>query len=158
MVDEIKLKQAKAVFKTLCEMLDEKGWNYQKDEDGFLIQCGAQGEDLPMDIRIEVDAERMLVILLSQMPYAIPENRRTELAVAVSAANYGMVDGSFDYNYLNGKIIFRLTSCYRDSLIGKEMLAYMLYCSCATIDNYNDKFLMVAKSDMSYEEILKVIE
>ena len=111
-----------------------------------------------MDIRIEVDAERLLIILMSDMPFTVPEDRRTALAVAVSCANYGIVDGSFDYNYLTGHIVFRLTSCYRDSLIGKDLLEYMLYCSCYTIDHYNDKFLMVAKSDMSNEEIAKVID
>ena len=157
MAEEAKIKQAKAVFKSLCEMLDDKDWHYSKDEEKFVIECGAQGDDLPMELRIEVDPERLLVVLFSKMPFAVPENRRSAMAVAVSAANYGMVDGSFDYNYLNGSIIFRLTSCYRDSLIGKDMLAYMVACSCYTIDEYNDKFLMVAKNEMSNDEILNFI-
>lgn len=157
MAEQNQIKQAKAVFKTLCDMLDDKKWHYDKDENNLRIECGVQGDDLPMNIRMEVDAERMLVVLYSQMPFKVAEDRRSALAVAVSVANYGMVDGSFDYNYLNGNIVFRLTSSYRDSLIGKEMLAYMLACSCHTVDEYNDKFLMVAKSNMSYDEILKVI-
>lgn len=158
MAEETKLKQAKAVFNSLCEMLDDKDWHYKKNESELKISCTAQGDDLPIDIRIEVDAERMLIMLLSDMPFNVPEDRRTALAVAVSLANYGMVDGSFDYNYLNGNIIFRLTSCYRDSLIGKNMLEYMLLCACFTIDKYNDKFLMIAKNDMTIEEILNAID
>lgn len=158
MADEKQLKRAREAFQALCEMLDEKDWHYDKDAENLLISCGAQGEDLPMKIRIEVDAERQLIILLSQMPFTIPEDRRTALAIAVSAANNGMIDGSFDYDYLGGNIIFRMTSTFRDSLVGKEVFEYMLYCSCFTIDNYNDKFLMVAKSDMSNEEILNFIK
>ncbi len=158
MADEKDLKQARAAFQALCEMLDEKNWHYEKDAENLVISCGAQGEDLPMRIRIEIDVERQLIMLLSQMPFTIPENRRTALAVAVSAANFGMVDGSFDYNYLNGNIVFRMTSSYRDSLVGKDVFEYMLFCSCFTIDRYNDKFLMVAKNDMSNEEILNFID
>ena len=102
--------------------------------------------------------QRQLVSLLSQMPFAVPENRRTALAVAVSQANNGMVDGSFDFDYLSGRIIFRMTSSYRESLIGKELFTYMLSCACYTIDEYNDKFLMVAKNEMSAEEILDYIK
>ena len=123
-----------------------------------MINCGAQGDDLPMEIIIRVDVKRQLVSLLSQMPFAVPENRRTALAVAVSTANSGIVDGSFDFNYVSGKIIFRMTSSYRESLIGKELLAYMLMCSCYTIDEYNDKFLMIAKNNMSYDEIVNFIK
>ncbi len=158
MADEKQRKQARAAFQALCEMLEEKDWHYEKDAENFFIICGAQGEDLPMKIRIEVDAERQLIMLLSQIPFTIPEDRRTALAVAVSAANNGMIDGSFDYDYLGGDIVFRMTSSFRDSLVGKDLFEYMLLCSCFTIDRYNDKFLMVAKSDMSYEDILNFID
>ncbi len=158
MADEKKLKQAQAAFQALCEMLEEEDWHYEKDAENFVITCGAQGDDLPMKIRIEVDPERQLIILLSQMPFTIPEERRTALAVAVSAANNGMIDGSFDYDYLSGDIVFRMTSSFRGSLIGKDIFEYMLLCSCYTIDKYNDKFLIVAKKDMSDEEILSFID
>lgn len=158
MAEESKMKQAKVAFKALCDMLDEKDWHYSKDEEKFRITCNAQGEDLPMEIRIEVDAERQLVILLSDMPFSVPEDRRTALAIAVSVANYGLADGSFDYNYLDGTILFRMTSSFMDSLVGKEMFNYMLMCSCFTIDKYNDKFFMVTKKEMSVEEILDFID
>ena len=158
MSEEKDLKQAQTVYNALCEMLSERDWHYEKFEEDLTIKCGAQGEDLPMEIIVEVDRQRQLVSLLSQMPFAVPENRRTALAVAVSQANNGMVDGSFDFDYLSGRIIFRMTSSYRESLIGKELFTYMLSCACYTIDEYNDKFLMVAKNEMSAEEILDYIK
>ena len=158
MADQNDLKQAQAVYKALCDMLDGQKWHYNRDDDKLTIDCSAQGEDIPMNIIIEVDAERYLVTLLSPMPFAVPENRRKELAVAVSQANNGMIDGSFDYNFTNGRIMFRMTASYRNSLISKELLFYMLKCSCSTVDNYNDKFLMVAKNNMSIAEILEFVQ
>lgn len=158
MSEEKDLKRAQAVYATLCDMLTELDWHFQKDEEHLMIECSARGDDLPMELRVEVDAERNLIVLLSQMPFAIPEERRTALAIAVSLANNGLADGSFDYDYLSGRIIFRLTSSYIGSLIGKQLFHYMLMCSCATIDEYNDKFLMVAMSKMSNEEILEFIK
>ena len=46
-------------------MLDDNDWNYEKDEDELVIRCSARGDDLSMDLKIEIDAERKLVILLS---------------------------------------------------------------------------------------------
>ncbi|MDE7373620.1 MAG: hypothetical protein K2N18_06115, partial [Clostridia bacterium] len=95
MSEEKELTQAQTVYNALCEMLDEHDWHYQKLEEDLSIKCGAQGDDLPMEIIVDVDKDRQLVSLISFMPFTIPENRRAALAVAVSQANNGMVDGSF---------------------------------------------------------------
>ena len=157
MTDDKGLKQAKAVYSALCEMLDARGWHYNKNEQELNISCQAQGDDLPIELLIEIDVKRSLISLLSPMPFTIPEKRRAALAVAVSRANNGMVDGSFDYSYTGGKIVFRQTSSYLESLIGKNLFEYMLMCACYTIDEYNDKFLLVAKNEMSTAEILEYI-
>ena len=152
------LIDAQKVYEALCAMLDDRNWHYQKHDEKLRITCGAQGEDLPMYINMEVDAKRQLVVLLSQMPFGVAENRRAALAVAVSNANQNVVDGSFDYDYLSGKIVFRMTSSYRGCIVGKEMLDYILGCSCGTIDYFNDRILAVAENDMSFEQILEYVK
>ena len=81
--------------------------------------------------------------------------KRIMMALAVSAANFNMVDGNFDYNVKTGTIIFRLTSSIRESIIGHDMFEYMLFVSCGTVDNYNDKFEKVIKHTMSLEDFIK---
>lgn len=157
MADENKLKQAKAAYKTLCEMLDGDDWHYEADAEELAITCSARGEDLTMKLKVRVDPERLIISLYSPMPFAVPLERRKAAAIAVCAANRNIVDGSFDYDFTDGTICFRMTACYRDSLIGKDLFEYLMYVSCATIDAYNDKFLMVAKSKMSVEEIIEFI-
>ena len=157
MADEKKLRQAKVTFDTLCDMLDEREWKYDKDEDNFRIESGASGEDLPMPIRIDVDPERDLITLLSHMTFDIPEDKRVEMAIAVSAINYMLVDGSFDYDVINGTLVFRMTSSYKESLVGKELFAYMLYVSCNTVDNYNDKLMLLAKGKLTLKAFVESI-
>ena len=157
MADEKKLRQAKVAFDTLCDMLDEREWKYDKDEDNFRIESGASGEDLPMPIRIDVDPERDLITLLSHMTFDIPEDKRVEMALAVSAINYMLVDGSFDYDVINGTLVFRMTSSYKESLVGKELFAYMLYVSCNTVDNYNDKLMLLAKGKLTLKAFVDSI-
>ena len=157
MADDKELKQAKLVFQSLCEMLDGKNWHYEKNEEDFVIMCGARGEDLPIEIVVRVEPKRKIVSLISQMPFPVPEKRRTAMAIAVAQASSELVDGNFEFNYLTGDIFFRMTSSYFDSLIGKDMFEYMLACACYTIDEYNDKFEKVTKQDMSAEEIVQFI-
>ena len=158
MVEEKDLKQALAVYNSLCEMLDENEFHYDKDVENLKIHFSTSGDDLPIELAIQVDVDRKLVTLLSWMPFKTPENRRVPMAIAISAANNGLLDGSFDYNILDGQIIFRMTSSYRESLLGKNLFAYMLLVSCQVIDDYNDTFFAVAKTEMSVADILNYIE
>ncbi len=158
MANETECKNAQTAYRSLCAMLDDMQWKYTRHDEDLTITCTARGEDLPMEITIRVNADRQSVGLYSPIPFIVPQERRAALAVAVSAANYGMIDGNFDYDYVGGRIVFRMTSSFRDSLLSKDVFGYMLAVGCKTIDEYNDKFLIVAKSDMSYGDITKFIE
>ena len=155
MADEIVMRHARNAFSTLCEMLDSNGWRYDRDDENLVIKCGASGEDIPIDIKIKVNAEKQLVSLYSHLPFDVPEEDRVMAAIAVSAANFSMVDGSFDYNIGSGSILFRMTSSIRESLVSKDMFEYMLFVSCSTVDHYNDKFLMLFKHVISLEDFIK---
>lgn len=154
MADE-KMARAQTVYKTLCDALDDNEWHYKKDPEKLRIDCSAQGEDLPIELSVVVDAGRQLIILLSRLPFVIPEDKRLDVAIAVSVVNDEMVDGSFDYDVTNGQMYFRLTSSFIESEISKELVFYMVICSCQTIDNYNDKFLMLGKGLIGIDKFIE---
>ena len=153
MADET-FARAQRAFESLCNALDKNEWHYEKDEEKLSINCGVQGDDLPMALTIKVDAGSQLIILLSHLPFIIPEDKRLDVAIATSIANYGMVDGSFDYDITDGSMFFRMTSSFIDSEVGSELFDYMVTVSCSTIDDYNDKFLMIGKGLMSIEDFI----
>lgn len=158
MADVNQLKQARAVYKTMRDMFDARELHYESDEDNWSIISGAIGDDLPISLRMRVDPDRMLIIANSIMPFDVPQNRRAEMAIAVSRANYGLPDGNFDYDIESGNVVFRMTSCYRDSLIGSELIEYMLVVTFGIVDDYNDLLEKVAATDMTVDEIIKTIK
>lgn len=157
MADEKNIVQAKAAFETLCQALDKHEWHYEKEEEKLTLECGAQGEDLPMKITVKVDADRMLIILLSHLPFVIQEDKRLDVAIAVSAVNNALFDGCFDYDVTSGHVFFRMTNSFLESTISEAVFSYMLFYSCRTIDEYNDKFLMLAKGMISIEQFLSAL-
>ena len=108
-----------------------------------------------MKLLIKVDEDRQLIRVMSPMPFKMDESRLAEGAVAVCAASYGMVEGNFDYDISDGSIVFRMTASFRESLIGAEMIQYMISCTCSMVDKYNDMFLALSKGMLSLEEFMK---
>ena len=156
MDDAMKKKLAAATFQNLCKAMDKDEWHYKKDEEKLSIECGAQGDDLPIELKIHVDADRQLVILLSFLPLTFPEDKRIDGAVAASIINNRLVNGSFDYDITDGRVIFRMTATFLESVLSEEVFKYLLYSSCQIIDEYNDKLLMLAKGMMDMEKFIQM--
>lgn len=152
---EINMVKAKETFATLCSMLDNRGWHYEKNEEKLLIKSGVKGDDLPIDFIMTVDPQSEIVTFLSLLPFKADEAKRIDMALAVCVANYGLKDGSFDYKVEDGSIIFRLTSSYRGSTLSEDLFEYMLMLSATTVDEYNDKFFMISKGAMSIQQFIE---
>lgn len=153
MKEELK-KIGQNVYETICAMFDNKGYHYERHDDDHVISCTVGGEDIPMDILFVVRDERQLVQLISPMPFRVSEDKRIDIALATTVINDRLVDGSFNFDMAEGRISFRLTTSYIESILGKELFEYMLMVSASTIDEYNDKFLMISKGMISFEQFL----
>lgn len=148
-------KQALTVYRTLCDTLDRMDWKYDADDETLMIDSGAQGDDLPIDVRMRVNPKNQLVSFMSTLPFTVPAVKRRDMAVAVSMVNYLIVNGSFDYDYTSGRILFRMTNSFRESLLGAEMLKYMIQCATWTVDEYNDQLFAVSKGMLSADDFVK---
>lgn len=155
MEDEKKVKSAQNVYNTLCELLDEKELRYEKHVEDLVVAFTMRGDDFPMQFIVNIDAKRQLVRVLSPLPVTFEDDKRVEGAIATSQINYRLADGSFDYDYAKGKVIFRLTSSFADSLLSKDLFEFMLAVAMYTVDDYNDKLYMLAKGKMPIEDFFK---
>ena len=152
-MDEKKMKQAMSVYETICRALESEDWKYTRDDEKLVINCKARGEDLPLDLYFIVNPGAQVVSLISPMPFKIAEDKRVDLALAVCMVNDNLVNGCFDYNIANGNINFRMVSSFCESILSEKLFLYMLLVSAHTVDDYNDKFLMISKGMMSLEQL-----
>lgn len=154
MADENVIALAKNVYSTLCAAIEKREWHFDKDEENMVVHFVVSGDDIPMQFIMVVDAECQLVRLMSPMTFKMSESKRIDGAIATCAASAGLVDGSFDYDLGDGTIVFRMTASFRESTIGEGLFQYMISCSCAVVDEYNDKFLAIDKGIMSIADFI----
>lgn len=152
---EIDKAKAWQIYSTLIQMLDGKKWKYERYDDELIIKSTVVGDDLPIDFTVAVRPENQVIQFISKLPFNICEEKRVDGAIAVSVANYGLVDGSFDYDIRDGEIRFRLTCSYRDSQIGVELLEYVILCAATTVDRYNDRFFMLTKGMLTLQQFIE---
>ncbi len=146
---------ANQVYRTLCDALDERGWSYEKEEEQLLVHFGVRKNDVPIKILILVDADRQLIRVMSPIGFPMEQDKRLEGAIACTVASYGMVDGNFDCDVSDGSIVYRLTASYRGSKIGKGLFHYLIECTCATVGDYNEKFLGLNKGTLTLQDFIE---
>lgn len=152
---EVNMTEAKKVYSTLIKMLDGIKWKYQRHDEKLAVVSDAQGEDLPIEVLMAIEPKQELVHFISRLPFKAPEDKRVETAIAICAANYGLVDGRFELNIQDGEISFRIATSYRDSAIGKGALEYILMTGIAIVDAYNDKLFMLTKGVTTIEQFIE---
>ena len=150
-----KEKEAKALYNTLCETLNNMKWTYTKEEEKLIVRTSAVGDDLSMKLMIKIDAERQVMYLKSPMPFAIPEYTRDFLGKAVLIANYSMLNGSFEFDYSDGYLAFKMVVPYMESIISEAVCKYMIVLSCSMTDKFNDKFQALSEGRMSLADFEK---
>ena len=152
--EENKAVRAQKAYRDLYTHLDAIGLKYTRHDDDKVIAMTMHGDDLPIEMLLLVKEKQEVISLLSPVRPKVPEDKRIDAAVAVNVANYGTIFGSFDYDLSDGEIRWRATLPYADTAITAEQVRYLLFVSAHTIDNYNDKFLMLNKGVMTLEQFI----
>lgn len=148
-----KESEAKVMYNTLCNTLDNMKWHYNKEEDKLVVRTSAVGEDMSMKLYIKVDSDRSVMYLKSGMPFTVPQEKIDELSKAVIIANWAMLNGSFEMDMSDGYIAFKLVVPFMESIVSEKVCRYMITLSCNMIDKFNDKFDKIVKGTMTLAEL-----
>lgn len=127
-------------------------------DDMHLMKCKITGDDLTMQLNIVVRADQQVAAVYSPMPFDVPEDKRLEMAVAITAVNYGLYEGSFDYDIKTGNIVFRLSNCFKGGAFNETLPEHMIFRSLRIVDHYNDKLLVLANGTITLERFLEVMD
>lgn len=142
-------------YEEFCKVLDSRNWHYDKNDENLKVNLEIRGDDLTMDIYASFDEKHERMYVISHLPFAFPEDRRLDGAIASSVINYNLVDGSFDYNIKNGRMVFRMTNSFKGcDEISPELFDYIIDCMLYTVDEYNDKFFMVSMGALSLDDFI----
>lgn len=145
-------------FEVVCRAFDQKGWKYHADNEKLTLITSFTGDDLSMPMSVTVDDERGILRVYSYLPLTFPEDKIPLGAYATHLANWQMINGAFDFNVQNGKMLFRIVQSYRGRALNEEVVRYMINVTANTVDNFNDKLADLAEGKMDYGEYVAFIE
>lgn len=141
---EVNMEAGRAIYSSLCSVLDKMGISYKKIEEDLVVTFGHRGDDMNHNLVIVVNVEREVIQLSERLPFNINPQKAAEVAMAVCNVNDHLLIGQFTYN-MEDRISYEVTQIFTDSLIGEELLRRMILTLAFTVEEYDDKFMALNK-------------
>lgn len=155
MAQEVDMVRAKEMFDQICSVLTQMKLNYTKNEENLNVRIGFSGDGLPMEFVWAVRPERNIICIWSLLSTKFKADKIVDAAVAISAVNHSMINGSFDLDPATGTVMFRIANSYLDSRIDDKLLRYMFLCAHSVVNGYNDKFLMINSGLLTLDKFIE---
>lgn len=157
MADQVKMDAARATYETLCSALERLKVKFTRNDEILRVDYTYKGDDLLMPFMFIVDPDREFVSLISPMSPRVKEDKRLDMAVALSLLNYRLAFGCFDLDMNDGELRFRMVNCFRGTLLSEEVFAMMVQTGHAIVEKYNDKLYTLAAGIISLEQFVTAI-
>ncbi len=149
-------KNAAVVFKAICDAIEERNWKYETNLDTLSAYVFLNTEDLPLNLSFSVNMKQEIVEVLSLLPFEFRPEKRVEGAIACSFVTLMLRQGAFVTDYDSGSTWFRLAASYRDMVVTKDFIGWLLTIAAVCVDHYNDKLYMVDRGELSVSDFMKL--
>lgn len=144
MATENMMNQAKEIYGKLIQTLENIGWHYREAGD-LSVNYTVTGDDLPMEFIVTIDADLLAIRFASILPVKFSEEKRLDGIIAACAASNGLKEGVFSCRESDGTMLFISASPFIDCEVGEGWFRTMMDFAHGTVDQFNDKFLMLSK-------------
>ena len=107
---------------------------------------------------VEVRSDRAALRCLLQLNCRVPEEKRQAAAELVTRINYGLQLGSFEIDFSDGEIRYRLGLDVSGGELTSEMVESAISAIIGTVDRYHPAIMSFLWSDMAPEDAVAMIE
>jgi hypothetical protein len=99
-------------FQVVMECFNHNRWSFQRDELCRLLRANFNGKHAGYRCLVGVEEADDLVQFATLLPFIVPADKRTAVAVMCVRLSYRLKDGRFDLNFENGELRFFLACAY----------------------------------------------
>ena len=157
MATEKQITLARENLDILCKTLDEDGINYNRDDEKLTVHTAIKGKNTDILVAISFSPEVGVLSFMCPVEVEVPENYRGQFAIAVSRINFAMLEGGYDFNPQSGAVMYRLSTCYEESVLNGDAFRYLLFTSFKHSDEYHPALKTVAERQLTPDQIINFI-
>ena len=146
------------IYQEIVNFFKKEDWFFVPIEQQPVLQMAFQGESGKWTCYARAREEQQQFVFYSVCPVNAPENKRPALAEFIARANYGMMIGNFELDFIDGEIRYKTSIDVGNDTLTQERMKQVVYTNVMTMDTYQPAIMSVIYSDVSPEDAIKQIE
>ena len=136
------------MFNKVVQYLDKKGWKYQLESDQNRVVFGIQANHANIDCIANVRTEKKQFIFLSICNCNAFQDKYDDVVEFITRANFGLVNGCFEFDFKSGTIRFKTTIIYdQENEIPDNILDKYIVTNLFTMDHYIPGIMSIIYGD-----------
>ncbi|MBR5272864.1 MAG: hypothetical protein IKU25_05655 [Clostridia bacterium] len=156
MADEKMIQHARNIYEKTKAVFTAKELKFDPIDDKMVIKTGIRGDDFPIDVTVIVNPNAQAISMYSVLPFEVKEDKMAEMALAVCVANNGMIQGGFDYDVKEGRVLTKISNSFIETDLSEELIFVMFMRFAQLADEYNDRFFMLNKGLIDLEKFIEL--
>ncbi|MBL6964436.1 MAG: YbjN domain-containing protein [Bacteroidetes bacterium] len=147
------------MFTRIVKYFDKKGWKYQLESEMTRVVFGIQANHANIDCIADVRNENNQFIFLSICNCSAFPDKYDDIVEFITRANYGLINGSFEFDFKNGVTRFKTTVLYEDAKnISDAILDKYIITNLFTMDLYIPGIMSIIYGDNTAYKAIQEIE
>lgn len=128
-------RTVESIQAAITQVVLDRGWGLTQIPDKLIWSLELQGERT-YRCYIQIEPDDGQAIFYGIVPTTVPEDARTEAAVAVTAINYGLAVGKFELDLTDGELRFSTGIDVRGTTLDPIVFARMADHTVEMLDAY----------------------
>ena len=146
------------IYDAVIAYLAQDSWPYEEMDQGVVVRVLFHGENAQFACFAQSREEQQQFVFYSVCPVSVPEHKRSEIAEFITRANYDMVIGNFEMDYIDGEVRFKTSIDVEECELTSALIRPLLYANVLMMDQYLPGMMGVIYADRSPADAVALVE
>jgi hypothetical protein len=146
------------IFDTVIKFFTDDDWSFAKVQGEPTLRMLFQGKNGTWTCYARTRVEQSQFVFYSICPVKVPKPKRRALGEFIARANYGMIIGNFELDFVDGEIRYKTSIDVEGATLTFPLLKRLVYTNVMMMDEYLPGITAVTKGEASPEDAIAQIE
>lgn len=146
------------LYDTMIAFFEEDEWPIAPIEGSTAVSTGFSGEVGEWRCYGYTREEYQQVVFYSVCPVNVPPERRDEVAIFLTRANYELIIGNFEMDYSDGEVRYKTSLDVEGDQLTKALMKQLVYANVLIMERYLPGLLKVTYGELSPEAAVAYAE
>lgn len=146
------------IYRAMLTFFSDDDWAFTKLRGESTLQLAFQGEHGQWTCYAVARDDQAQFLFYSIYPTTVPADYRGAIAEYLARANYGLVQGNFEFDFDSGEIRYKTNLDITHLSINTQVIQQLVYANVTIMDHYLPGILAVLEHGTDAKAALQIVE